>query len=120
MKQTFEYLYQTVSMDNITINEVGDTTIKVLNHDAYAWFIIIETELGRTKIQTFGPLLEGSDLFTHYGFNYNYKELDYKESTLAKIIDQFINDPKKMVTKCFEIDKEEAINRFKEAVITNV
>ena len=120
MKQKFDYLYVLTPMDSITIAEVGQVTLKALNDDSYAWYIIVTTELGRTKIQTFGPILEGTNLFSFYGFNYNYREIDYKESTISKTIEKFINEPKRNITQCFEINQEEAIDRLKEVINTNV
>ena len=111
MRKTFEYLYTMKAQDTIEIEDIGNCCIKVFNDMGYYWYLIITTELGDCFIKTFGPFhLDerlANKLFIH-GFNFNYSKCDYKESRLIKIIDSFINDPKKDISQVLEIDPEEA------------
>lgn len=116
MTRNFDYLktITEVANANIEIESVGNCCIQALNDLGFEWFLIIKTELGWSYIQTFGPFnVEKPDYFTS-GFNFNFYTLEYNEKKLCKIIDNFINDEKKIITQVLvDFDKEEAYNKLK-------
>ena len=107
----FDYLRTIQAMDSISIEDIGNTCITALNDDGLEWFLIIETINGWTKVTSFGPLkVDSIKLST--SFSYNFYEKDFSEKSINKTIDNFINNPKHMITQVEEIDKNLAKERF--------
>lgn len=112
MRKNFEYLYTVRAEDSIEIEDIGNCCIKVFNDIGYYWYLIIETSLGDSYIKIFGPFNTDIKNYFIHGFNFNFSKIDYTERKLEKIIDNFINDPKKMVSQVVEITSEEAYNEL--------
>lgn len=112
MHKTIDYLYQLQAQDSLDIEDIGNTCIHILNDAGYEWYLIIETELGETRLKNFGPFcIDKPDWFIR-GFNYNYFVIDYKEQRIISIIDNFINDNKKLITQAFTCEYEEAYEKL--------
>ena len=108
----FPYLYVQQNLDSIDIEDFGNVTLQLNNDIGNAWYIIINTSLGWTTVQTFGPIELGNNIIP-YHFQYNYDLEEYNDIKLIKRIDKFINDPKKMITQIFFVDKDETIEILK-------
>jgi len=78
-----------------------------LNDDGQEWYLIIRTSLGQSTIIQIGPLTADVDVLPRY-FDYNYQRIEYKEVKLFNTIDQFLNNPKRMITQVF-FTSEEAV-----------
>lgn len=112
MNKSFNYLYAVVAQDSLEVEDIGNTCIHVLNDAGYEWYLIIETELGETRVKTFGPFnVDRPDWFVR-GFNYNYSFMDYRESRINNIIDNFLNDSKKMITQALVCESKEAYDKL--------
>lgn len=109
---TFDYLRTVQAMDFIEIPDIGNTCVCAINDDAEEWYLIITTKNGWTNITSFGPLEVDSDDHLKNSFNFNYFERDFEEKKIKKTISDFINNPKHEITQVFEVEKEEAINKF--------
>lgn len=107
----FDYLRTTQALDSISIEDIGNTCINAVNDEALEWFLIIETNAGWTKITEFGPLKVDSDKLST-SFSYTFYEKDFSERSINKTIDNFLNNPRRMITQVFEIDKNIATERF--------
>ena len=107
MRKTFDYLYTVKAEDSIEIEDIGNCFLKVYNDLGYSWYLSIETQLGESRVKIFGPLREDLPNEFKNGFNFNFSSSEYKESRLSHVIDNFINDPKKMISQVFVIEKEE-------------
>lgn len=112
MHKDFEYLYTIQAQDTLEVEDVGNTCIHVLNDIGHEWYMVIDTELGETRIKTFGPFNVDIDKYFSYGFNFNYTSMDYKESRICNMIDKFINDNKKLITQAMICDPEEAYEKL--------
>ena len=108
----FPYLFVKQNLDSIEIENIGNFSIQLNNDLGETWYIVIYTTLGWTTVHTFGPLsLEDNTLL--YNFQYNYEYQEYNDQKLVKKIDKFINDPKKVITQIFFVDKDETLERLK-------
>ncbi len=107
----FDYLRTVQAMDTISIEDIGNTCINAFNDDGLEWFLVLETNNGWTKTTIFGPLKVDSNKLTT-SFSYSFYEKDFSEKTINKTIDNFINNPKYMITQVEEIDKNFAKERF--------
>ena len=101
---TFNYLRTETYMDSIDIDDIGNCIIQVFNDEGREWLMSINTKLGWTKIKTFGPFILDSNQMD-INFYYSTNEFEYKEKKIYKVIDDFINNPKKQITQIFIIDE---------------
>lgn len=108
----FPYLYTQQNLDSINIEDIGNVALQANNDSCECWYLTISTNLGWTKIQSFGPVnLEGDILPYHFQYNYDY--IEYNDVKLIKRIDKFINDPKRLITQIFFTSEEEVIRKLK-------
>lgn len=112
MKQQFNYLYSMQPTCELYVENVGNVCIKGLNATLYEWYLWIETDLGDSKIKLIGPFNPDNNNYFPYGFNYNYKTIQYSEHKLCKYIDSFLNDDKKLITQAKVVDVDELIEKL--------
>ena len=112
MNKKFEYLYELKPQEELEIDDIGNCCIHVLNDIGYEWYMIIETDLGESYIKTFGPFHVDMSNYFGNGFNFNFIKRNYKESVLCNMIDNFINDPKKLITQALVCEKDEAYEKL--------
>lgn len=114
MNKTFSYLYTTTAMGSVDVEEVGNVLIHLFNDNGLEWFLYIETILGESIIKSFGPFYISTENYFPYGFTYTMSKIDYNDNKLSKIIDNYINDPKKKITQVIvEKDIEILYNKVK-------
>ena len=105
MRYRVNYLYETTSHDSVDIEDVGNVCLLVNNDLGQTWILLIKTILGITYILEYGPF------YYHKNSDYVYscfQKIDYSEYKLAKRIEKFINDPKRVITQVQFIDEDEA------------
>lgn len=110
----FSYLCTRTFEDSIEIEDIGNCCIDALNDSGDEYYLIIETELGGSTITECGPFM--ADMGPNTGFFYfshNYRP--FKESSIKKVIDKFLNDERKEITQVFLTDKWDAKIRIREA-----
>ena len=108
---TFEFSVQKTFNQSIDIVDMGNTAIRCTNRYMENFFLITKTVMGKTSIIKFGPVcLDLESLIND--FSVHYKKIDYKENTIYKEIDKFINDYKKEIDTIEEITEYEAWKDF--------
>lgn len=75
--------------------------------------MIVSTMAGESSIITFGPVVIDTDYFFDY-YKSSLQKIDYKEPKLYKIVDNFINDTSKAITKIEELPIDEAVSQYKD------
>lgn len=113
MKASIEYLPESSFLASVEVDDVGEVALILYNDVGQEWYILHTTRLGWTKTYSFGPLLPDEDRMILKSFAFQYSEIEYSESKLVKNLERFIQDPKKMITQVFEIDKEAVLERYK-------
>ena len=107
----FEYSVQRTFNESIDVVDIGNTALRCTGSNLDDYYIILKTILGKTSILKFGPVTPDLEMLTN-DFSVSYKKIDYKESTINKEIDKFINDYKKEITQVEEITDYEAWEAF--------
>ena len=108
MTKSFDYLYTTSAMSSVEVKDIGNTLIQAFNDNGLEWFLYIKTLMGETVVKIFGPFHVQDETYFPYGFVYTLSKFDYNEKKLLKIIDNFINDPKKNITQVL-VDNEKEL-----------
>ena len=101
----FEFSIQKTFNQSIDVVDVGNTALRCVNKQMDNYYLITKTVYGKTSILNFGPVCPDIDTLLN-DFSVSYKKVDYKENTLFKEINKFLNDFKK------EIDTVEEVTEF--------
>lgn len=107
----FEFAVQRTFNESIDVVDIGNTALRCTNHRLDMYYIIIKTVLGKTSIIKFGPIYPDAEILLD-DFSVAYKKIDYKESTICREIDRFINDFKKEINTVEEVTDYEAWQDF--------
>ena len=109
MALEFEYFYQRMATGNLEVEDIGNCAIEANNDDGLFYYLLIETNMGFTKIFEYGPI--------HPDFHElpksvkcNFERIEYNEKKLSKKIDDFLNSGFKCITQAQEIDKDMLLN----------
>lgn len=104
----FDFNQQRIAQDSIEVEDIGNVCIEGYNDTGYAFYLIIITYLGVSKIITFGPVMPDLDELVDK-FQLNHIELNYDNKKLWKQITMWLNDSKKL-TSAKIIDQDTAIS----------
>lgn len=115
MKNTFEYMFENVAQDMITIGEVGEVALDMFNDDGYEWMLSAHTRYGVTKLITIGPMIADIDVIPN-NFQFTYQYDSYDENKISKIIKNELNNPRRSITQVVEISQEEFRERLNNLV----
>ena len=107
----FEFSIQKTFNQSIDVVDVGNTALRCVNRHMDSYYIITKTIYGKTAILKFGPVCQDVEARIN-DFSVNFKKIDYKEGTLFKEIDKFLNDYKKEIETVEEITEFEAWQDF--------
>ena len=110
---TFEFLKVQTAMDSIDIDDIGNVCLRCSNDDCREWFLKIKAELGWCEIREYGPLEIDSEV-VDFSFSFYYNKFEFNEKKLYKIINDFLNNPKKSITCVDIISEDEFSNRLGE------
>lgn len=94
----FEFDQQPVFMQNIDIEDIGNVALRCSNEKMRDYYIVVKTYLGKTAIISFGPLVSDIDALVD-NMTLSFKKFDYKESTIEREIEKFINDGRSFINK---------------------
>lgn len=95
---TFEYLQRVVVDAQLEIDNVGDCVLRGRSDLGEEDYLIIRTEQGFTEVIDYGPVDPTIDILP-FGVTLHYNRFEYNQSKLCKIIDRFLNDPKRFITQ---------------------
>lgn len=105
---TFEYLQRVVVDGTLEIDNIGECTIQGNNDLGEFFYLIIVTELGWTEILDYGPCVPDFDIL-QANYQIKYQRIEYNQGKLERIIDKFLNDPKRMITQAKLVCTEDII-----------
>lgn len=115
---TIDYYYIQEAMDSIDVEDIGNVSIQVNNDSGESWLLQVVTDLGWVTVKQFGPI-SLDELTLEYSFNYNYFKMEYKESKIIKVIQNFVNSSTKNITQALIIsddDFQSILNKIKEVM----
>lgn len=107
----FEFSIQKTFNQSIDVVDMGNTALRCTNRLMDNYYIIVKTIMGKTHFIKFGPVCPDIDVLSD-DFFVNYKKIDYKEMSIYKEIDKFINDYKKEIESVEEVTEFEAWQDF--------
>lgn len=91
---------------SIDIVDIGNVCLRCTNDSLEDYYIIIKTVMGTTGILKIGPLMPDTIILLD-GYTIEFKKIDFKEKTICKEINLFINDTKKGIKEIIEVHPED-------------
>lgn len=107
---TFEYLQRVVVDAQIDIENIGECVLLGRNDVGEEFYLIIKTELGWTELLEYGPCVPDLELLP-YTYTITYNRIEYNQTKIERIIDKFLNNPKRMISQA-EVVQLENIREF--------
>ena len=111
----FDYFITTQSMGLLSIEDIGNCAIDGFNDRGEEFILVVDTNLGRTRIFTFGPFIQDMETLPNE-VSCILKQINYSIQNISKQIRQWINNPRYNITQAMEIDKEEALNKCRDII----
>lgn len=102
---SFEYFYQRMAVGNLDIEDLGNCAIEANNDDGLFYYLLIETNLGFTKVFEYGPIQPDFHELPK-SVKCTFDRIEYTEAKLSKIIQNFLNGGFKGITQAQIIDKD--------------
>ena len=102
----FEYFYVTAVNASINIDDIGNCAIAAYSDLGAAYYLVIKTILGSTMVFEYGPIIQGSNVLPK-SVNCSFKRIEYRDTSIQKIIRTFLNNPAAKITQALEVPMEE-------------
>ena len=102
MTGRFQYGESVSYLDSIDIENIGDCCIEAFNDIGEAYYLIVDTQYGMTKILECGPFVR--DIVPAFCYS-RFTQFQYSEFKISKIIDKFLSSHG--ITQAFEKDADE-------------
>lgn len=100
---TFEYLQRVVVDGELDVENIGQCVIQANNDLGEEFYLIIKTVMGWSEILEYGPCLPDMELLSA-NYNISYSRIEYNQGKLERVIDKFLNNPKRMITQAKVVD----------------
>ena len=107
---TFDYLERVVVEAQLDVENIGQCVLQANNDVGEEFYLIIVTELGWTEVLEYGPIVPDLELLPAT-YNISYNRIEYNQGKLERIIDKFLNNPKRMITQA-KVTELEEISEF--------
>ena len=109
MRCDFDYLQTVIVSAQLQVDDIGDCCILARNDIGEEFYILTRTIMGQTEIIEYGPSVPDIGLLPNF-VNLSYSRIDYNESKIEKAIDNFLNNPKRVITQAQIIEASDLID----------
>lgn len=110
---TFDYLERVVVDGQLDVDNIGDCVILTRNDLGEEWYLLITTNMGWSEVVEYGPAHPDFDLLPN-SVRQTYDRFEYNQGKLIRIIEKFLNDPKRLISQAeettFNVVREKMIN----------
>lgn len=102
---TFNYLQRVVVDGELTIDNIGQCCVLGRNDFGEEHYLVVRTEQGFTDVIQYGPVVPDFDLLP-YNVSMTYQRFEFNQGKIERIIDRFLNDPKRGISQAEESSYE--------------
>lgn len=114
----FDYQATKTFENTLQINDIGNCAIRCVGRykDGKVFlpgefYLVTKTIMGRTYLAKFGPMIPDIP-YMQNTFDASYKIFAYKEATICREIELFLNDATRKITEAEEITDLEVFANF--------
>ena len=105
MQGFFEYFYTQTAVGELQIEDIGDCCIQANNDQGLFYYLLIETNIGWTKILEYGPCAPDFDELPK-AVSCNFSRIEFDERKIMKRIDEFLNNRFRNITQAQLVERE--------------
>lgn len=110
MKSHFDYGYVPADpLDQLEVENIGNCVISANNDVGEFWYLVIVTKYGITRIYEAGPWGDG---YFPLEYKVTFKQQDYDENKIVKVIKSFLNNPTRDITQAMVVDYEDIVDKL--------
>ena len=113
---TFEYLQRVVVESELEVENIGQCAILGRNDIGEENYLLIRTEMGYTETILYGPVVPDISILP-LNVSMTYSRFEYNESKIERLIDRFLNDPKRGISQAEVVDKDELMPLINQSLI---
>jgi hypothetical protein len=115
MRQNFEYFYSREAIGNLDVEDIGNCSIEANDDLGNFYYIVIDTNLGFTRIFEYGPCNpDFNELPKAVGCTFN--RIEFNEKQIQKRIYSFLNAPHRNITQAQLVDRDYALDGCKDII----
>lgn len=111
----YEYFVTHQANGLLDIEDIGNCSIDIFNDEGKEMILVIDTQLGSTRVFTFGPFNPEFEKLPN-NVACNLQQMPFSQQKISKIIRQFLNNYQFGATQAFEIEKEEALGKCRDLI----
>lgn len=115
MRQNFGYFYSSMAIGQLDVDDIGNCAIEANNDEGNYYYMVIETNLGFTKIFEYGPVQPDFNEMCK-SVTCTFDRIEFNEKKISKRIYSFLNAPGKNITQAQIVDKEYALDGCKDII----
>lgn len=105
MQGFFEYFYSKSAFGELQVDDIGDCCIQANNDEGLFYYLLIETNLGWTKILEYGPATPDFDELPK-SVSCNFSRIEFDEKKIFKRVDEFLNNRFRNITQAQVVDRD--------------
>lgn len=111
MTNSYNYLKTITFQDSFTIDDIGNFILEGYNDDGEAYYLIIRTVLGISRILTYGPFTNGAITKCQCSFF----QIQYDDKKINNIIKKFVNEHQDLTQiEIFDLSTKKDVLQFTE------
>ena len=99
----------------VTVEDIRNCDIDLFNDRGWEKVLILDTNLGATRLFTYGPFSPDLDRLPPM-VECTLKQFPYSQSGIGKEIRNFLRDPMFQGTQAYIINKEEALDKCRDLI----
>lgn len=111
----YDYFMISTASATLTVDDIGNCAILASNDNGLQYILVIDTNLGATRIFRYGPFNPDLERLPNE-VECSFRQIEYSESEINKTIRKFLNNYKFGATSAEVIDKEEALSRCRNII----
>lgn len=111
----FEYFVTHSANGVLDIDDIGNCAIDIFNDDGLEMVMVIDTNLGATRVLTYGPFNPDLERLPN-SVVCDLTQFPFSHTLINRTIRTFLNNWKFRATQAFEIDKNEALNKCRNII----
>lgn len=111
----FEYYMTSQANGLLTVEDIGNCAIDLFNDRGWEKVLIVDTNLGATRLFTYGPFSPDLDRLPPV-VECTLKQFPYSQAGIGKEIRTFLRDYMFQGTQAYIIDKEEALDKCRDLI----
>ena len=115
MRTNFEYFFSRMAVGELEVEDIGDCAIEANDDIGNFYYLVIETNLGFTKIFEYGPVRPDFNEMCK-SVECTFDRIEFNENKIRKRIQTFLNIPVRNITQAQIVEKEYALDGCKDII----